>query len=471
MASDGRPAGPSTRRSIDTTTALGEQPIGRLLWHTCSLTTLSVGVYGIYALTNAWFVARGVGATAMGAVNLAAPILLVLGAVSTTVGIGGASLVSRNLGAGDPARAARAAGNAFILFWLVAVAVTVGGLLAIEPLLTLLGATGEVRDTARAYAVIILAGAIFATGFSSLVRAEGRMRFSTLLWVVPVLVQIALDPLLIFGFGLGVRGAALGTVGGQAVSALMAVWFFFGQRRRPYRIRPADLRPHGPTLRALIGIGAPSFLAGFGATLLAVLVNTTLAHGSGVVALAAFALCARIQTFVLMPQLGISQGLQPIVGFNAGRGLAERVLRARNLSIGATAVYGVIVAALVTVFADALVGAFVGDSPAVAATAVQALRVIALGFTVAGIAPLVSAYCQALGRPGPSYLISVGTLLGLKIPLLLGFAQLGATGVWIGLAAGEVAAAAAALVVLRVARPGVLRPVDSDGFAPPRRSR
>jgi len=175
------------------------------------------------------------------------------------------------------------------------------------------------------------------------------------------------------------------------------------------------LRPHGPTLKALIGIGAPSFLAGFGATLLAVLVNTTLAHGSGVVALAAFALCARIQTFVLMPQLGISQGLQPIVGFNAGRGLAERVLRARNLSIGATAVYGVIVAALVTVFADALVGAFVGDSPAVAATAVQALRVIALGFTVAGIAPLVSAYCQALGRPGPSYLISVGTLLGLKI--------------------------------------------------------
>ena len=109
--------------------------------------------------------------------------------------------------------------------------------------------------------------------------------------------------------------------------------------------------------------------------------------------------------------------------------------------------------------------------PTWSATAVQALRVIALGFTVAGIAPLVSAYCQALGRPGPSYLISVGTLLGLKIPLLLGFAQLGATGVWIGLAAGEVAAAAAALVVLRVARPGVLRPVDSDGFAPPRRSR
>ena len=156
---------------------------------------------------------------------------------------------------GDPARAARAAGNAFIMFWAVAVLTSVGGLLALEPLLTVFGTTEELRGMARDYAVIILAGAIFATGFSSLVRAEGRMRFSTLLWVVPVLVQITLDPLLIFGFGMGVRGAALGTVGGQAVSAGMALWFFFGRRRRPYRITPADLKPHWPTIAELIGVG------------------------------------------------------------------------------------------------------------------------------------------------------------------------------------------------------------------------
>ena len=240
-------------------------------------------------------------------------------------------MVSRHLGAGDTSTAARAAGNAFTAFWATAVAITVVGLTGLEPLLRLLGARGATLDYARDYAVVILAGAIVSTGFSSLVRAEGRMRFATMLWVVPVAVQITLDPLLIFGLDLGVRGAALGTVGGQAVSAAMSMWFFFVQKHRPYRIHRADLRPHLPTVRTLVGIGAPSFLAGFGATLLVVVVNTTLSRAAaGITALAAFAICARLQTFVAMPQLGISQGMQPIVGYNAGRGFAARVRRTRD---------------------------------------------------------------------------------------------------------------------------------------------
>src|SRR5438270_4131916 len=108
------------RESIEHAAALGSRPIGRLLWHSCSQTTLSVGIFGVYALTNAWFIARGVSASAMGAVNLVAPVMLILGAVSTSVGVGGASLVSRSLGAGDPTSAARAAGNAFVVFWTTA---------------------------------------------------------------------------------------------------------------------------------------------------------------------------------------------------------------------------------------------------------------------------------------------------------------------------------------------------------------
>ncbi|MGW0230700.1 MATE family efflux transporter [Actinopolymorpha singaporensis] len=444
-------APPDRRSRIDHASALGAAPVGRLLWHACSQTTLSVGVYGIYALTNAWFVARGVGALAMAAVNLVTPVLLVLGAVSTTVGVGGASLVSRSLGANDPRTAARAAGNAFVVFWTTAVAVTVVGLVALGPLLTLLGAVGSTRTLAAEYAVVILAGAIFSTGFSSLVRAEGRMRFSTMLWLVPILVQITLDPLLIFGVHLGVRGAALGTVGGQAVSAVMSMWFFFVQRHRPYRIGLADLRPHPPTIRALLGVGAPSFLAGFGATMLAVLVNTTLSRTGGATALAAFAVCARIQTFAMMPQLGISQGLQPVAGYNAGSGLYDRVLRALTLSLRATVGYGVLVLVAVVVFAGPLVAAFVDDA-GVAATARNALRIIALGFAVAGVAPLVSAYFQSLGRPRPSYLISIGTILAIKVPLVLALSHAGSSGVWVSLAAGELVSALAALVVLRRVR-------------------
>jgi putative MATE family efflux protein len=445
---------PPERESIDHAAALGTRPIGRLLWQSCSQTTLSVGIFGVYALTNAWFVAHGVSAQAMGSVNLVAPLMLILGAASTSVGVGGASLVSRSLGAGDPASAARAAGNAFVAFWTTAIAFTIAGLLALDPLLTMLGATSDTRSAARAYAVVILGGAIFSTGFSSLVRAEGRMRFSTLLWVVPVLVQITLDPLLIFGLHLGVRGAALGTVGGQIVSASMGAWFFFLQRDRPYRIGRAALRPHGPTIRALFAVGAPSFLSGFGATLLLILVNTTLSRTGSVTALAAFALCARIQTFALMPHLGISQGLQPVVGYNAGRRRYDRVVRARNLSLRATAIYGGLIFLLVALLAEPLVGFFVHDQQ-IAATARHMLRIIAIGFAAAGIAPLVSAYFQSLGRPTPSYLISIGTLLAIKVPLVVALGPRGTTGVAVALAAGEVATAATALLILWRLKPPI----------------
>jgi putative MATE family efflux protein len=456
---------PVAPRPRDDAEALAAEPIGRLLWRACTQTTMAVGVYGIYALTNAWFVARGVGPVAVAAVNTVAPVLMLVGAVSTTVGAGGGSLVSRRLGAGDRAGAARAAGNAFVVFWSTALAVGLSGVLLIGPLLTVLGATGPVRTDARAYGVIILAGAITGTGFSSLVRAEGRMRFSTMLWVIPVITQIILDPVLIFGAGLGVRGAAVGTVGGQAVSAGMSLWFFFGRRDRPYRIRLSDLRPDGPTVRRLVAVGSPSLLAGLGATLLAAIANELLAGAGGAVALTAWALCARIGTFVTMPQLGIAQGLQPVVGFNAGRGAHQRVARATTLALRATIGYGTLVAIVPLAAAAPLAGLFTSDIP-VRVEAVRALRILALSYPLSGIVPLLSARFQALGRPGPSYLISIGSVLAVKVPLLLGLGHLGTAGVWSAFPIAELIAAGLALLVLYRHPPPRMRSSAESGSAP-----
>jgi Na+-driven multidrug efflux pump len=242
-------------------------------------------------------------------------------------------------------------------------------------------------------------------------------------------------------------------VGGQVVSAAMGAWFFFGQRRRPYRIRAIDLRWHRPTLGALAAVGAPSFLAGFGVTALAVLVNNALAHTGGTTALAAYAVASRIQTFVLMPQFGISQGLQPVVGYNVGRRRFDRVQRALILSLRATLGYGAVMAAAAFLFAGPLVSTFVDDVDT-AGTATRALRLTAGGFVVAGVTPLVSAYFQALGRAAPSYLISVGTLLAVKAPLVLAATPTGPTGIWAGLAIGELLSALVAVLILRCTHPG-----------------
>ncbi|HEY6788367.1 MAG TPA: MATE family efflux transporter [Trebonia sp.] len=454
---------PAARRGpIDYAAALGTRPVGQLLWSSCSQTTLSVGVYGIYALTSTWFVAHGVGDTAMAAVNLVAPVLLLLNAVASAVGVGGGSLVSRSLGADDTPRAARAAGNAFTLFWLSAIITTVIGLSMLGPLLTMLGAHGALRGPARSYAIVLLSGAITSTGFSTLVRAEGRMRFSALLWLVPVMAQIALDPVLIFGLHWGVRGAAFGIIAGQAISAGMSGWFFFLQHDRPYRITLADLLPHVRTVGSLLGIGAPSFLTGIGATALAVLVNSVLAHAGSVTALAAYAVCTRIRTFITTPQLGISQGLQPVVGYSYGRAQPERARRAMTLALRATVLYGVLVLAFVSLLAGPMVAIFVTD-PGIASAARDALRIIALAFAAYGVTPLVCAYFQSVGKPKPSYLLSLGTLLAVKIPLVITLGRAGPNGLWTGLAAGELASALIALIILKLMDPLPPLMPDNEG--------
>ena len=424
----------------DSAASLGTDPIPRLLARNSVQTTLSVATYGVYALTNAFFVSRWVGPVALASVNVAAPLLLLVGAVAQTVGAGGASVLSRALGAGDLTRAARATGTSLSSYWILSALLGVLGIIFLDPLVRLLGATGEVAHDAKAYALILLVGSITATGFSSLIRAEGRMGYSTLTWVVPVVTQIVLDPVFIIGFGLGVRGAALGTIGGQLVSAAMGSWFFLLQRRRPYRVGPCDLIPDLRLLKEIAAVGAPTFVAGLGVTVLSVVTNNLLAVTGGVLALSAYAIAARIGTFVGMPQLGLTQAMQPIVGYNHGAGRSDRAHHAASLSMKVSVLYGVGATLIVALAARLIAGVFTGD-PGTAATA---LRTIAFAYPLGGLVALTAAWYQSRGYARPSFILSVGTILLVKLPVLLVLATFGTQGIWWAFPVGEALSALAA---------------------------
>jgi len=427
----------------DSAAALGTDPIPRLLARNSVQTTLSVATYGVYALTNAFFVSRWVGPVALASVNVAAPLLLLVGAVAQTVGAGGASVLSRALGAGDLTRAARATGTSLSSYWILSALLSVLGIIFLDPLVRLLGATGEVVHDAKAYALILLVGSITATGFSSLIRAEGRMGYSTLTWVVPVVTQIVLDPVLIIGFGLGVRGAALGTIGGQLVSAAMGFWFFLLQRRRPYRVSPRDLIPDLGLLREIAAVGAPTFVAGLGVTVLSVVTNNLLAVTGGVLALSAYAIASRIGTFVVMPHRGITQAMQPIVGYNHGAGRSDRAHDAASLSMKVSVLYGVGATLVVALAAPLIAGVFTGD-PGTADTAATALRTIAFAYPLGGLVALTAAWYQSRGYARPSFILSVGTILLVKLPVLLVLATFGTQGIWWAFPVGEALSALAA---------------------------
>jgi len=229
---------------------------------------------------------------------------------------------------------------------------------------------------------------------------------------------------------------------------LMSLWYFFGRADRPYRVRLSDLRPHAGVMREIVAVGVPSFLGNLGAMLVLALANAALARTGGATALASFAIASRIGRFILMPQLGLSQGMQPIVGFNAGRGLASRVARTRTLALRASVGYGTLMTLLLLVLAPWVVRAVTSDAGLVADSA-SALRMMALSYPLAGIAVLVAAYFQAIGRPRPSWVLSVAGVLAVRVPAVLLLGLLGVTGVLVSYVVAEVVLAAASLLVLR----------------------
>ncbi|MCA9956772.1 MAG: hypothetical protein KC434_18710, partial [Anaerolineales bacterium] len=206
---------------------LSSEKIGKLLWEMSSQTTFSLLVYAIYSITDTYFLSVGINSLAAAGASIISPVLIALGAVATTVGAGGASVVSRALGEENEAKASRTVANTYLIFWTAAISITILGAIFIEPIVYLLGATETIAPYAVVYGRIIFLGAITSTGFSTIIRADGNIRYSTAIWVIPVTANLVLSWLFVMVLQIGVAGAALATVAGQAISAGMAVYFFF----------------------------------------------------------------------------------------------------------------------------------------------------------------------------------------------------------------------------------------------------
>lgn len=428
---------------------LGQAPVGRLLWSMSTQAGISLVLYSLFTLTDTLFLARGVSATAAGAVSAASPLLLLLSAVSTTVGAGGASVISRALGERDEGKAAVTAAGVFQVYWMTALAVTVMGLLLLEPLLKVIGAEGEMFPYARDYSRILLLGAVTATGFSSLIRAEGNARFSLYQWVVPVIVNLVLDGIFILVCGMGVTGAALGTVLGQLVSAGMSMWFFFRKKGRPYKIRRKDFKLRPDILLEVFSVGFPSFLQLVSAAASLIVMNRLLSWKGGAAAVTAAAFSLKLQNFFLLPQNGIVQGLQPIVGYNYTGGRLDRVKRSMKLGMWGGAFYGALILPALLFFGRPLLQIFT-DQGELLDLGVSALLGMSLTFPLKGIQPVVMAYFQAIGRKREAAgIILAGTVIRLAVMAALGcFA--GVEGVFMAFAAVDVLSGGIAYTVYRI---------------------
>ncbi|MBI4928600.1 MAG: MATE family efflux transporter [Anaerolineae bacterium] len=442
---------------------LGTEKIGSLLWELSSQTTLALLAYAIYSVTDTYFLSIGINSLAAAGASIISPILIALGGVATTVGTGGASIVSRALGEQKPERAARAVANTLLIFWITAFVITFFGTLFIRPIVYLFGATDAVAPYAITYGRIIFLGAIFSTGFSTIVRADGNVRFSTAMWIIPVIANTFLCWLFIMVLRIGVAGAALATViGGQALSAAMSMYFFFFRKNRSYQIRLEYFKPDWAIMGEIIAVGFPSFVKSLSASLVVIVTNNLLKTIGGDSALSVYAIVGRLISSLNTPQTGIVQGMQPILGYNFGQQKFERVRKTILYSLGASVTYGLLVFGFSILTPAALIG-LLSKEPEIIAEGQTALKLLALAFPVSGISVMVAAYFQAVGRAREALIITLGGIILVKLPVLLLVSSLfSLTGIWISEAVSELILCVVALLMLKGYQEKTVRRIVTD---------
>ncbi|WP_437935740.1 MATE family efflux transporter [Sorangium sp. So ce341] len=416
---------------------LGAEKIGKLLLEMSSQTTLSLLVYSVYSITNIYFLSVGINSLAAAGASIISPVLIALGAVATTVGAGGASVVSRALGEQDTERASRTVANTFLIFWTAAIIITVLGSVFIEPIAYLLGATDSIAPYAIEYGRLIFLGAITGTGYSAIIRADGNARYSTVTWIIPLGISIALCWLFIIVLRMGVSGAALATVSGQTTSAGMSVYFFFFRKNRSYHIKAAYFRPDWSIITEVLTIGLPSFMKNLSVSLIAIATNHLLRLSGGDSALSVFAIVSRLYSGLITPQTGIVQGMQPLLGYNFGQRHFERVRETIRLSLSAAVVYGSIVCG-VCLLIPAVMISLLSKESTIIAEGQTALRLLALSYPLTGVAMVTAASFQSVGRAREALLLTLGGILLVKLPVLLLASRLfSLTGIWAAEATSE----------------------------------
>lgn len=429
---------------------LADANIGALLWRLSIPAMVGMGVMASYNLVDAIFIGRGVGTLGIGGLAICFPVQLIILAVGQMIGMGGASIISRALGAGDAVKAHRAFGNVLTLAVLFAAVLTVGGFVFLERLLRLFGATKEILPYARDYLSIILWGTAFrcyAMSHNNIIRSEGRAKIAMTVMIIGAGVNIVLDPIFIFGLDMGMRGAALATVLAQAFTTTFII-VYFTSGRSSLAMGPKDVIPSLPIIRETLAVGASSFGRMVAGSAVVVILNRTLGHYGGNVAIATYGVLNRLLHFAFMPMMGFAQALQPVAGFNYGARRFNRAKLALRVSNFRSTIFAASAFVLLVVFARPMIQLFTRDSELIELS-VPAMRIVALAFPVVGIQMMGATMFLALGRAGPALFLSLSRQMIFLIPLVLVLPRLmGLNGIFVAFPIADALATVVTVVML-----------------------
>jgi putative MATE family efflux protein len=359
------------------------------------------------------------GASALTGVGLFLPILMMINAFAMLAGSGGAPRAAISMGKGDREGAQKIMGNCFSVLMIFAVLLTVLFYVFAPQLLRLFGASDVTLPYALSYARIYIVGIVFVMivmGLNPFITTQGFAKFSMLTTVMGAVCNIILDPILIFGFGMGVQGAAVATVISQAVSAVWVLGFLRGGRTM-LRLTVADMKLIPEVIAPCLALGISTFVMLSTESILNISFNSSLSRFGGDVAVGAMTIISSCSQLVTLPLQGICQGGQPIMSYNFGAGKKERVKQAFRCQFLACAGYAGLMWLLLLTLPQIFAGIFSSDAVLVDYT-VWAMRIYMAGIFSTGVQIGCQQTFMALGQAKISLLMACLRKLVLLIPLI-----------------------------------------------------
>lgn len=401
---------------------LGTQPIGKLMLKMSLPTVVAQLVNLLYNIVDRVFIGHmdGVGADALTGVGLCLPLILIVNAFALLGAAGGAPRAAIALGQGNKEEAEKIMGNCFSLVLIFAVLLTAAYMAFAEPLLWMFGASENTIGYALEYIRIYALGNIFqltVLGLNSFLTTQGFSNFAMITTVIGALMNLVLDPILIYSFDMGVTGAAIATIVSQAVSAVWVLWFLVKGKQTTLRLRLSNMRLEGRVFGPCLALGVSGFVMLFTEAILNISFNSSLSRFGGDIAVGSMTIISSCANLALLPTSGICQGCQPITSYNFGAGNHERVKKCVFTQIAICGGYTLLFWAACMFAPQVFAGIFSSDPELIEYTT-WTLRVYMAGIFAMGFQTSCQQSFMAMGQSVVSLLLACLRKLILLIPLI-----------------------------------------------------
>ena len=436
---------------------LGTERIRKLLVQYAVPAIIAMTASSLYNMVDSIFIGHGVGALAISGLALTFPLMNLAAAFGSLVGVGAATLVSMRLGQRDYETAQRILGNVVVLNLIIGISFGLLTLVFLDPILYFFGASDATIGYAREYMSVILWGNVVThmyLGLNAVLRAAGHPRKAMYATILTVTINAILDPLFIFGFGWGIRGAAIATVLAQI---LALVWQFriFSDRNELLHFRRGIYRLKGKIVRNVLAIGMSPFLMNLAACFIVILINKGLKEYGGDLNIGAYGIVNRLGFFFVMIVMGINQGMQPIAGYNYGARQFDRVDRVLKLTIiGATCV--TTLGFLIGELAPRLAVSVFTDDPELVRLSAEGMRIVFFCFPIIGFQMVATNFFMSIGMAGKAIFLSLSRQLLFLMPGLIFLPHIfdvytrwdGSWGVWCSMPLSDLLASVVAFCML-----------------------